>query len=121
MQCSFLGVTYHWTDSTSLERCLAALACRRLTGSHTFDAIAAALEEIDVEYKIRGKITRTTTDSGSNFLKAFRIYGEEKEDDAQDAQEEGEFILEEESDESESEMEYQDLFGILDEDCGLEY
>ncbi|RXN34997.1 zinc finger BED domain-containing 1-like protein [Labeo rohita] len=92
-----------------------------MTGSHTFDVIAAALEEIHEEYKIRGKITRTTTDSGSNFLKAFRIYGEEKEDDAQDAQEEGDYILEDESDESESEVEYQDLFGILDEDCGLEY
>ncbi|RXN38378.1 zinc finger BED domain-containing 1-like protein [Labeo rohita] len=92
-----------------------------MTGSHTFDVIAAALEEIHEEYKIRGKITRTTTDSGSNFLKAFRIYGEEKEDDAQDAQEEGDYILEDESDESESEVEYQDIFGILDEDCGLEY
>ncbi|XP_058629915.1 uncharacterized protein LOC131539375 [Onychostoma macrolepis] len=120
-QRSYLGVTCHWIDSTSLERCSAALACRRMTGSHTFDVIAAALEEIHEEYKIRGKITRTTTDSGSNFLKAFRIYGEEKDDDAQDAQEEEDFILEEESDESESEMEYQDLFGILDEDCGLEY
>ncbi|XP_058628329.1 uncharacterized protein LOC131538472 [Onychostoma macrolepis] len=120
-QRSYLGVTCHWIDSTSLERCSAALACRRMTGSHTFDVIAAALKEIHKEYKIRGKITRTTTDSGSNFLKAFRIYGEDKKDDAQDAQEEEDFILEEESDESESEMEYQDLFGILDEDCGLEY
>ncbi|KAI2644400.1 Zinc finger BED domain-containing protein 4 [Labeo rohita] len=109
-QRSYLGVTCHWIDSTSLERCSAALACRRMTGSHTFDVIAAALEEIHEEYKIRGKITRTTTDSGSNFLKAFRIYGEDKEDDAQDAQEEGDYILEDESDESESEVEYQDLF-----------
>lgn len=86
--------------------------------THTFDVIAAALEEIHVEYKIRGKITRMTTDSGSNFLKAFRIYGEEKEDDAQ---EEGDFILDEESDKSELEMEYQELSGIINGDCGLEY
>ncbi|XP_067298604.1 zinc finger BED domain-containing protein 4-like [Pseudorasbora parva] len=116
-QRSYLGVTCHWIDSTSFERCSAALACRRMTGSHTFDVIAAALEEIHVEYKIRGKITRTTTDSGSNFLKAFRIYGVEKDD----AQEERDFIPDDESDESESEMEYQELSGILDGDCGLEY
>lgn len=114
-QRSYLGVTCHWIDSTSFERCSAALACRRMTGSHTFDVIAAALEEIHVEYKIRGKITRTTTDSGSNFLKAFRIYGEEKDD----VQEEENIV--EESDESESEMEYQELYGILNGDCGLEY
>nr|XP_055038578.1 uncharacterized protein LOC129426347 [Misgurnus anguillicaudatus] len=117
-QRSYLGVTCHWIDSRSFERYSAALACRRITGSHTFDVIAAALEEIHVEYKIRGKITRTTTDSGSNFLKAFRIYGEEKEDDGQ---EEGDFTLDDESEESESEMEYQELSGILNGDCGLEY
>lgn len=63
-QRSYLGVTCHWIDKTSLERCSPALACRRMTGSHTFDVIAAALEEIHSEYKIRGKITMMTTDSG---------------------------------------------------------
>lgn len=46
-QRSYLGVTCHWIDNTSLERHSAALACRRLKGSHTFDILAAALEEID--------------------------------------------------------------------------
>lgn len=46
-QRSYLGVTCHWIDNNSLERHSAALACRRLKGSHTFDILAAALEEID--------------------------------------------------------------------------
>lgn len=53
-----------------------------------------------------------TTKSGSNFLKDFRVYGEEKKDDAQDSQDE---------DESDLEVEYQDVFTILNEDSGLEY
>ncbi|KAK6293172.1 hypothetical protein J4Q44_G00366730 [Coregonus suidteri] len=34
---SFIGVTAHWIDPVSLNRCSAALACKRLRGSHTFD------------------------------------------------------------------------------------
>uniref|UniRef100_A0A3Q3AHZ6 HAT C-terminal dimerisation domain-containing protein n=1 Tax=Kryptolebias marmoratus TaxID=37003 RepID=A0A3Q3AHZ6_KRYMA len=80
-QRSYLGVTCHWIEPTTLERQSAALACQRVKGSHTFDVLAAALEEIHSEYQIREKVTRTTTDSGSNFLKAFRLYGvDEKED-----------------------------------------
>ena len=35
-QRSYLSVTCHWIDQTSLERQSAALACKRLRGSHTF-------------------------------------------------------------------------------------
>ena len=119
-QRSYLGVTCHWIDHNSLERHSAALACRRLKGSHTFDVLPAALEEIHSEYQIRDKITRTTTDSGSNFIKAFRIYG--KEDEATDGQEEKNLNIDDGSeDENESEVEYQDVSAILDDDTGLEY
>lgn len=68
---------------------MAVLACRCVNGSHTFDVFAAVLEEIHSKYHIREKVTRMTTDSVSNFLKAFRIYGvEEKEDEIADGQEE---------------------------------
>ena len=53
----------------------AALACRRLRGSHTFDVLAGALEDIHSAYGIRQKVTRTTTDNGSNFVKAFSVFG----------------------------------------------
>ncbi|XP_052463040.1 uncharacterized protein LOC128020264 [Carassius gibelio] len=121
-QRSYLGVTCHWIDNTSLERHSAALACRRLKGSHTFDVLAAALEEIHSEYHIREKVTRTTTDSGSNFLKAFRLYGEEIEEEATNEQEESDSTLDDATeDQSESEVEYQDVSAILDDNTGLEY
>lgn len=117
-QRSYLGVTCHWIDNTSLERHSAALACRRLKGSHTFDILAAALEEIHSEYHIREKVTRTTTDSGSNFLKAFQLYGEE----TTNVQEESDSTLDDATeDESESEVDYQDVSAILDDNTGLEY
>ena len=120
-QRSYLGVTCHWIDQTTLERQSAALACKRLRGSHTFDVLACALEEIHSEYKIREKVTRTTTDSGSNFLKAFRVYGEESENVAE-VQEETDSIIDDASeDESDLEVDYQDVSAILGDDTGLEY
>ena len=49
----------------------AALACKRLKGSYTFDVLAAAIDEIRSDYGIRDKVIRTTTDNGSSFIKAF--------------------------------------------------
>lgn len=67
-------------------------------------------------------MTRTTTDSGSNFLKAFRLYGMEKEEEATNVQEESDSTLDDATeDESESEVDYQDVSAILDDNTGLEY
>ncbi|KAL3983521.1 oligodendrocyte myelin glycoprotein [Sarotherodon galilaeus] len=107
-QHSYLGVTCHWIDDISLERHSAALACRPLK------------EEIHSEYHIREKVTRTTTDSGSNFLKAFRLYGEDKEEETTNWQEDSGSILDDAED-SELEVEYQDVFAVLDDNTGLEY
>ena len=98
------------------------MACRPVKGSHTFDVLAAALEEILSEYHIREKVIRATTDSGSNFLKAFRLYGEEKEEEATNVQEESDSTLDDATeDQIESEVEYQDVSAILDDKTGLEY
>ena len=59
-----------------LVRRSAALTCKRLRGSHKFDVLAGALDDIHCAYRIRGKVIRTTTDSGSNFIKAFNVFGE---------------------------------------------
>lgn len=71
---SFLGVTCHWIDPNSLERRSVALACDRMIGRHTYDAIAAKLSAVNGSYRIGRKITMTVTDNGSNFVKAFNEY-----------------------------------------------
>ncbi|KAK0153174.1 Zinc finger BED domain-containing protein 1 [Merluccius polli] len=77
---SFIGVTAHWLDPCSFERRSAALACRQLRGSHTFDALAAVLTDIHAE---------TTTDNGSNFVKAFRVFGQQDENNNEELVAEG--------------------------------
>uniref|UniRef100_G3PJ87 Transposase n=1 Tax=Gasterosteus aculeatus TaxID=69293 RepID=G3PJ87_GASAC len=66
----FIGVTAHWIDPQTIKRCSAALACLQLKGSHYFSALGSAPNDDHTEFNIREKITRTTTDNGSNFLKA---------------------------------------------------
>ena len=43
---SYLGVTVHWLCHDNFERKSAALACRRLTGSHTYDLLADQLQDV---------------------------------------------------------------------------
>ncbi|KAM7315752.1 uncharacterized protein ISCGN_005535 [Ixodes scapularis] len=79
---SFLGVTVHWINPESLARESAIFACKRLTGRHTYDVLAAALQDVFREFKITNKILVTVTDNASNFIKAFRVFGREPcEDD----------------------------------------
>lgn len=71
---SFLGVTVHWLTN-ELVRKSYCLAVRRIRGSHTYDVLAKLLEEIHEEFNLNHKLTATITDSGSNFIKAFRVFG----------------------------------------------
>ena len=48
---SFIGVTVHWIDS-NFKRQSAALACRRLKGSHTFGLLAGAIDDIHSESEL---------------------------------------------------------------------
>ena len=74
---AFIGVTVHWIASGTLERRSACLALRRIMGRHTYDLIASTLENIHSEFGIRKKVSRTTTDNGANFVKAFSVFGEQ--------------------------------------------
>ena len=51
------------------------LCWRRLKGEHTYDVLAKAIDEVLQEFDISDKVVRITTDSGSNFRNAFRIFG----------------------------------------------
>ncbi|KAI7789260.1 hypothetical protein IRJ41_001648 [Triplophysa rosa] len=121
----FIGVTAHWVDPNSLERCSVALACRQLKGPHTFDVLACALNDIHAEFGIQNKVVRTTTDNGSNFLKAFRIYGEQDEnnnspsDEAEDDEMNDEMCDDE--DVNSVEVDLVEVTAILDEDDGLQF
>lgn len=74
---SYIGLTIYWIDQATMDRKSAALSCRRLKGSHTYEVLAEALEGIHSEYGIIDKIVKTTTDNGSNFCKAFAMFGED--------------------------------------------
>ncbi|XP_052130876.1 uncharacterized protein LOC127751404 [Frankliniella occidentalis] len=76
----FLGMTVSWLDPDTLERKVAALALERLKGHHTHDKLAVAISKAHNQFNISGKVTKTTTDSASNFKKAFRVYGAKQRD-----------------------------------------
>ena len=71
---SYLGMTVHWVDSTTLKRCKAALCCTRVVGRHTYDVLAAKIEHVHRSYGLTRKVTATVTDNGSNFVKAFTTF-----------------------------------------------
>ncbi|KAL1248758.1 hypothetical protein QQF64_032974 [Cirrhinus molitorella] len=126
---SFIGVTAHWFNPQTMQRSCAALACKQLKGSHNFSTLAGALNDIHTEFNIREKIVRTTTDNGSNFLKAFRVYGQtdknnnpepvgEGDGEEDDGGQNDDYDEEEESVEG---VEFVDTGALLDENDYLEY
>lgn len=103
-----------WIEEESLERKSAALVCKRLRGSHTFDILAGALDNVHWQYKIRGKVVRTTTDSGSSStqgqFKAFHMFGEQN--DPEESEEEADPDALDLTDH----IDYNDASAILDEE-----
>ena len=45
---SYLGITVHWINPITLKRCKAAIACIRVTGHHTYDALAEKIKHVHV-------------------------------------------------------------------------
>ena len=81
---SYMGMTIHWIGE-DLVRQSAAIACRRLKGSHTFDAIGKIISEVHDEFDLEiSKIVSTVTDNASNFKKAFAEYMKIDSDDVDD-------------------------------------
>nr|XP_024658474.1 uncharacterized protein LOC112434940 [Maylandia zebra] len=72
--------------------------------------LAGALDDIHCQYKIRGKVVRTTTDSGSNFVKAFHMFG--AQNDADEAEDEAD----PETIDLTDHIDYHEASAILDED-----
>ncbi|XP_043282531.1 uncharacterized protein [Venturia canescens] len=77
----FLGVTVSWIDSKTLKRKSAALACKRFSGTHSYDAIANLLSDVHTSFGLTPETIRATvTDNASNFGKVFRKLGIEESD-----------------------------------------
>lgn len=71
---AYLGVTCHWINAKNLQRESTSLACSRIKGRLTYDILAKELFNISSKFKIQNKIACTTTDNGSNFVKAFKVF-----------------------------------------------
>ena len=71
---SFLGETATWLDRKTMERKIASLALKRLKHRHTYDVLAKEIHQIQEDFHISGKTVKYTTDSASNFDKAFRKF-----------------------------------------------
>lgn len=50
-----MGFTVHWLNPTTLERNSKALACRRMLGRHTYDAIAELIDKVLTEFDLQSK------------------------------------------------------------------
>jgi hypothetical protein len=67
-----MGVTTGWIDEETLERKWIVLACKRITGKHSFDILGKHLMEIIKDAKLEGKIQMFVTDGAKNLSKMFR-------------------------------------------------
>ena len=72
---SFLGITTHWLNAETMKREYATLACRRLTGSHNYLLLGKEIAKVHDHFNITENFVATTTDYGSNFVKAFSVFG----------------------------------------------
>ena len=77
--------------------------------------LAAALDDVHCQYKIRGKVIRTAADSGSNFIEAFHVFGAQNHAEVDGVEADSDAL--DLSDHSE----YLHASVILDEDSGLDY
>ncbi len=110
---SFLGVTVHWLDPESLERKGGCLAIRQLSGRHTYDILAKTLESINTEFDIAHKTCYTVTDSGANFVKAFRHFASVTEEVQEEAEAEVQQHENENDVEDETEIEFTEINYLL--------
>lgn len=84
---SYMGVTCHWIDPHTLTRQSAVLAFRRFRGTHSFDKIGNLLMSIHIQFNLEtSKITHVVTDNGSNFIKAFKSFSINEDDEEDDYQ-----------------------------------
>ncbi|RXN24892.1 zinc finger BED domain-containing 4-like isoform X2 [Labeo rohita] len=75
-------MTCHWLED-NLERKSAALACTRIPISYTCESIIAKIQEIHSSYNIESKVQATVTDNGNNFIKAFKEFASDDDQEVE--------------------------------------
>lgn len=96
---------------------------QKTEGLSYIDLLASAINDIHSEYQIRDKVICTTSDSGSNFKKAFRVFGAES-NDVVTVKNKGEGenkTSSEHCDEGTDCVEFQDAFLHLDQEYGFNF
>ncbi len=82
-------MTVHWIND-DYTRSSAALACRRMTGSHDYEAIAKAINSAMCDCGLKSSdVAAIVTDNASNFAKAFKEYAQQDQGLDSDSDDEG--------------------------------
>ena len=89
------------------------LARCQLSGRLTYDMLAKTLESTNTEFGITDKICYTVTDSGANFVKAFRHFAQVDDETESEVQQHQENNDNEEEDEDENEMNFTEINNLL--------
>ena len=71
---SYLGMTVHWIDPSTLKRHKAAIACTRVMGHHIYGILTSKIENVHESFGLSGKVSATVTNNGFNFVKAFTTF-----------------------------------------------
>jgi hypothetical protein len=71
---SFLGMTVHWVNSTTLKREKAVLGIKELKVQQTGTYLGKAMIELHQEFNLSNKVVGTTTDNGMNYVSAFKLF-----------------------------------------------
>ena len=109
-------MTVHWINPITLKRRKAAIACIRVTGHHTYDALAEKIEHVHASYGLTRKVTATVTDNGSNFVKAFTVFHQSPLDSSSISTDTAIPVIEENSEETEQDTDTEEVtFENLDE------
>ncbi|XP_073809273.1 uncharacterized protein isoform X2 [Danio rerio] len=82
---SYFGMTCHWLED-NLERRSAALACTRIPSNYTCETIIAKIQETHSSFNIESKVQATVTDNGNNFVKAFKEFSSDDEQEVEQSQ-----------------------------------
>jgi hypothetical protein len=81
---SFLGMTVHWINVASLKREKAVLGIKEVVVQQTGTYLAKAMMDLQTEFGLSNKVVTTTTDNGTNYVSAFKLFADNVEVDSEE-------------------------------------